>query len=109
MALCVRDEKLIEGVFSLVAAIIEGVVALITAAIEAIAGLFAVGGEALTAGEAIATFIALIIEVILWVILWLIELVVSLFTWRKPRKVKKPVIWRSKKRTNNEKNSDNNT
>ncbi len=97
-----RELILIEGIFSIIVAIFEAVISLIGALIEAVAGLFAAGGEALSAGEAIGTFLALIMEVIFWGVLWLIELVISLFTWRKPKKVKKPVIWRSKKSSKNE-------
>jgi len=41
----------------------------------------------MTAGEAVVVFLALIIEVVLWGVLWIVELIVCLFTWRKPKMV----------------------
>ena len=67
--------------------------------IEAIAGLFAAGAEAMSAGEAIVVLFLFIIELIMWFFMYLIELFLSLFQRRKPRKIKKPILWRKKKTT----------
>ena len=99
---------MIEGIFSLLAALVEGIVALIGALIEAVAGLFAAGGEALTAGEVLGALVSLVAEIIFWGIFWLIELVVSLFTWRRPRKVSRPVFWRAKNKRKGDSPNDGN-
>ncbi len=39
------------------------------------------------------SFFVYIIELIVWDLLFAAELVTALFSWRKPRKVAKPVIW----------------
>ena len=58
------------------------------------------GVEVLTAWEVFGVLVVLFVEFIFWVILFVIELVASLFKWRKPRKVVKPVLWRPKKLKN---------
>lgn len=88
---------MLELVFEAVVAIFEGITALFAAIIEAIAGLFTVGGEALGAGEALIILFLLIIESVMWFFLLLFELIMALFLWRKPKKIKKPIIYRKKK------------
>lgn len=44
-----------------------------------------------------------VIELVVWVIASLFELLVSLFKSRRPKKVKKPVIWRPNQRNQLEK------
>ncbi len=83
---------MIEAIVAVVIAVVEAVVAVMTAVIEFIAGVFATGGEALTAGEAFGALLAFILEIVFWGFLWLVELVIALFTWRRPRKVSRPVI-----------------
>ena len=82
----------------LVIAIIEAIIGIFTAIIEFIASLFSAGGEALGAGEAVIVLFLLLIEIVFWFFLWVVELTVSLLKWRKPRKIKKPVLWRPKKK-----------
>jgi len=77
--------------------IFEGIVAIIAGVIELIAGFFTAGAEAMSAGEAIIVLFLFIIELIIWVFLILRELLISLIKRRKPRKVKKPIIWRKKR------------
>ncbi|WP_299009744.1 hypothetical protein [uncultured Shewanella sp.] len=67
---------MLEGLFSIVTAIAEAIFA---------------AGETLTFIDLSALLVVLLFEVMLWFILWLLELVLSLFKWRKPRLVKKPV------------------
>jgi hypothetical protein len=38
--------------------------------------------------------VVFLFELLFWLILWIVELAVSLFKWRKPKIVKKPVLWR---------------
>lgn len=97
---------MIEGIFSLIAAIVEGLIALVVGLIELISGTFTVGAEAMTAGEAIVVFLALIIEVILWGILLIVELIVCLFTWRKPKMAPKPSIYTRKPQQKNKADQD---
>jgi hypothetical protein len=47
--------------------------------------------------EALATLASFILELVAWAVLFLVELLVALLTWRKPRKVARPVFWRSRK------------
>ena len=71
--------------------------AVVVGIIEAIAGLFTAGAEAMSAGEAIVVLFLFIIELIMWFFMYLIELALSLIQRRKPRKIKKPILWRKKK------------
>ncbi len=87
---------LLEGLFSIVTAIAEAIFALISALAEFIAGFFVAAGETLTLIDLGALLVVLLFEVVLWFILWLVELTVSLFKWRKPKLVKRPVLWRPK-------------
>ena len=73
--------------------------AVVVGIIEAIAGLFTAGAEAMSAGEAIVVLFLFIIELIMWFFMYLIELALSLIQRRKPRKIKKPILWRKKKST----------
>ena len=88
---------MLEVLFEAIVALIEGIMAVISVIIESIAGLFTVGGEALGAGEALMVLFLLIIESIMWFFLFLFELLAALFLWRKPKKVKKPILYRKKK------------
>ena len=87
---------LLEGLFSIVIAIAEAFLALISALAEFIAGFFVAAGETLTFIDLGALLVVLFFEVVLWFILWVVELTVSLFKWRKPQLVKKPILWRPK-------------
>jgi len=87
---------LLEGLFSIVAAIAEAIFALISVFVEFIAGFFVAAGETLTLIDLGALLFVLLFEVILWFTLWIVELTISLFKWRKPQLVKKPVLWRPK-------------
>ncbi|MGJ8694668.1 MAG: hypothetical protein ACSHW0_19595 [Thalassotalea sp.] len=87
---------MLEGLFSIVTAIAEAIFAVISALVEFIAGFFVAAGETLTVIDLVALLVVLLFEAILWFILWLVELTVSLFKWRKPRLVQKPVLWRPK-------------
>lgn len=81
----------------LLIALVEGVIAIIMVTIEGIIGLFTAAGEVLSVGEAVAVALIVIVELIIWLIYFLFELIAALFKWRKPKSVKKPVIWRPKK------------
>ncbi|WP_299495251.1 hypothetical protein [uncultured Shewanella sp.] len=87
---------MLEGLFSIVIAIAEAIFAVISVLAELIAGFFVAAGETLTFIDLGALLVVLLFEVMLWFILWLLELTVSLFKWRKPHLVKKPVLWRPK-------------
>jgi hypothetical protein len=84
----------LEGLFSIVAAIVEGFIALISVLVEFIAGFFVAAGETLTLIDLVAVLVVFLFELLFWLILWIVELAVSLFKWRKPKIVKKPVLWR---------------
>ena len=81
----------------LLVSLVEAVIGILVAVIEAIVGFFVAGAEALTVWEALAVLVILFVEMIWWGLLFLFELVGALFEWRKPRKVKRPIIWRPKK------------
>ena len=83
---------MIEGIFAIFAAIIEAVVSIAAVFIEFVASLFLAAGETMSAAEAIGVVVAFVVEFIYWVILVVVELVLALFAWRKPRKVKKPKL-----------------
>ncbi|OUR65566.1 hypothetical protein A9Q79_00800 [Methylophaga sp. 42_25_T18] len=92
---------MIEGIFSIVIALVEIVVTIITTVIELIVGLFTTAGEALSIGEALILFFVFLAEVVWWGILWVVELVASLFNWRKPNVIPRPVL-RTEKRNKEE-------
>lgn len=69
----------------------------IAAIVEAIISLFVAGGEALVAGEILLLIFSFLLELVFWLILFAGELLSALFHWRKPRAVRKPVIWRPRK------------
>tara|TARA_R110001599_G_scaffold297218_2_gene501488 strand:+ start:1111 stop:1404 length:294 start_codon:yes stop_codon:yes gene_type:complete len=81
----------------LIAGIIEAIVGIFTSIIEAIASLFVSEGIALGAGEAIAIFFLIFVELFMWAVLWIVELLASLFLWRRPKRILKPVLWRPAK------------
>jgi len=54
------------------------------------------------AGEAIIVLFLLIIELVMWFFLFLFEIFLALIQRRKPKKIKKPIIWRKKKVKKNE-------
>ncbi len=87
---------MIEAIIGIAVAIVELIASAVSSLIEAIATLFTVTGETLSAGEAIVGLFSLIAELFWWVVLILIELVVALFSFRKPKKVKKPHFKKSK-------------
>ena len=97
---------MLEGLFSIVTAIAEAVFALISALAEFIAGFFVAAGETLSLIDLGAVLVVLFFEIILWFILWLVELTISLFKWRKPQFIKKPVLWRPKPKVKVNKNSE---
>jgi len=96
---------LLEGLFSIVTAIAEAIFALVSALAQFIAGFFVAAGETLSLIDLGALLIVLFFEIIFWFILWLVELTISLFKWRKPRLVKKPVLWRPKPKPKKTKDS----
>ena len=77
--------------------IVEALLALVSSMVEAIASIFIGAGETMGAGEAVVVFFLLLIELIIWLALIIIELIKSLFGRRKPKKIKKPIIWRKQK------------
>ena len=87
---------MLEGLFSLVAAVAEAIFALISVLTEFVAGFFVAAGETLTLIDLGALLVVLFFEVLVWFTLWLVELIISLFKWRKPQAVQKPVFWRPK-------------
>jgi len=87
---------MIEGLISLVVAIVEAVVSLLIAVVEFVAGFFVASGETLTLIDLAAVLVVAFFEFLLWFVLWVRELIVSLFKWRKPHPIKKPIIWRPK-------------
>ena len=54
------------------------------------------------AGEAIIVLFLLIIELVMWFFIFVFEVILALIQRRKPKKIKKPVIWRKKKIQKNE-------
>ncbi|MCV6623861.1 MAG: hypothetical protein OIF51_19165 [Cellvibrionaceae bacterium] len=91
----------------LLAGIIEGVVSLIVGLIELIVGVFVEGAAGLGGLELLGLLIVLILELIWWAVLVIVELVVSAFKLKKPKAIKRPIIWRPKKLMENAKNSEN--
>lgn len=70
-----------------------------SALVHGIADLFMGDTSDVGIGALLAVFILLLLELVGWLILLLFELVMLLVQRRKPRKVKKPVIWRPKRST----------
>ena len=87
---------MIEVLFGIVSAILKAIVTVISALIEIIGVFFSTGAETLTAAEALIVFFAFLAELIFWLLLWLWELILSLFQWRKPKKVFKPILYKRK-------------
>jgi hypothetical protein len=79
-------------------AIVEAIIGMLSAGVELIAGLFVGAGETLGVIDLFGLLLALLLEMVLWLILYIKELLVSLFRWKKPSKVSKPILWRPKAR-----------
>gem|GEM_PF-1583940 len=90
----------------LVAALVEGIIALFVAIFEGIAGLFGASASAIegfSLVESILVIFVFLIELVCWLALIAVEVVRALIQWRKPGKVRKPVLWRPSKRTSDSK------
>ncbi len=83
---------MIEGSFSLVGAIVDFFVSLFGMVIEFIGSFFVAAGETLAVSDVFLVLFVFLAEILLW----LKELILSLFNWRKPYGIKKPVFWRPK-------------
>lgn len=81
----------------IITAIFEAIIYIITATVEFILGFFVTGVEALAAWEAIGLLLFFLVEFIFWIVLLVASLCIAIFKWRKPNKVKWPVIWRPMK------------
>ena len=81
----------------MVAAIVEAIFTLVASVIEAIASLFVAGAEALTFVEIVAIAALFCVELVLWFLYGVLELLRALLQRRKPRPVRKPVLWRPSK------------
>jgi hypothetical protein len=92
----IRKYTLIEGLISIISALVEAGIALISTLVEFIAGFFVAAGETLTLIDLFTLLFVVFFEILFWLFLWLVELVISLVKWRKPQRVKKPVLWRPK-------------
>ena len=79
-------EAIFEFFGTIIGAVFRSIFSMLAGAFELIGGF-----------EVIGTFICLIIELFLWFILGLFELIASLCQFRRPKKVRKPTIWRPKK------------
>lgn len=97
---------MIEALISIITAIVEAVIGMLTALVEIIASLFVGAGETLGAIDLFSLLLVLLLELILWFILYLKELLLSLFRWRKPNKVSKPILWRPKAKPKKLKSKD---
>ena len=82
----------------MIEAIFEGIVWLITAIVKLIGMLFINTWEFLCGGEIIIAFFSLLLELFIWFVFSFAELVSALFERRRPKKVKKPKYWQSKKK-----------
>ena len=76
--------------------IVEAVIGMLSALVEIIASLFVGAGETLGALDLFGLLLMLLLELLLWFMLYIKELLVSLFRWRKPSKISKPILWRPK-------------
>ena len=85
----------------IITAIFEAIIYFVTAIVEFILGFFVAGVEALTAWEAIGLLFFLFIEFVFWIFLVGASLLIAIVKWRKPAKVKWPIIWRPAKVTDN--------
>ena len=94
---------MLERLISIVVLIIEAVVTLFSGFFEFIIGFFVGATETITIVELCTLLVVMAVEVLLWVLLLIAELFFSLITWRKPKFIKKPILWRPVPKKNHKK------
>ena len=87
---------MLESFFSMLVSMVQAMIAIMSTTIEFMAGFFVAAGETLGFFELMILLMIFCLEIIFWLVLWIVELIIALFTWRKPERIKRPVIWRPK-------------
>jgi len=85
---------LLEGLISLIMAVVQAVASILSIIFEFIVGFFIGATQTISFVDLIALLIVFLCELIFWFILWCVELIVSIYQLRKPKFIKKPVLWR---------------